>query len=77
MEVCGANRYLLKHEATNSLLYSRLHSVQSLRKRIKILGWLKELGYYVGAGNIVGLPGQTLEDLAEDNERIGCGHGRD
>ena len=62
----GADRYLLKHETANPLLYSRLHPGQSLKKRLRILGWLKELGYQVGAGNIVGLPGQTLEDLAED-----------
>jgi len=62
----GADRYLLKHETANSLLYSKLHPGQTLKKRIKILGWLKELGYQVGAGNIVGLPGQTVQDLAED-----------
>ena len=62
----GADRYLLKHETANPRLYERLHPGQSLKKRIETLEYLKKLGYQVGAGNIVGLAGQTLEDLAED-----------
>lgn len=62
----GADRYLLKHETANPVLYSRLHPGQTLGTRLEILGWLKEIGYQVGAGNIVGLPGQTLRDLADD-----------
>jgi len=62
----GADRYLLKHETANPRLYSWLHPGQSLIKRIEILGWLKELGYQIGSGNIVGLPGQTIQDLADD-----------
>jgi biotin synthase len=60
----GADRYLLKHETANPVLYSRLHPGQTLAKRLEILGWLKEIGYQVGAGNIVGLPGQTLLVIA-------------
>ncbi|MCI2425520.1 [FeFe] hydrogenase H-cluster radical SAM maturase HydE [Candidatus Acetothermia bacterium] len=62
----GADRYLLKHETANPVLYSGLHPGQTLSHRLKILGWLKEIGYQVGAGNLVGLPGQTLRDLADD-----------
>ena len=62
----GADRYLLKHETANPKLYKRLHPGQTLKGRIKILGYLKKLGYQVGAGNIVGLPGQTPGDLADD-----------
>lgn len=62
----GTDRYLLKHETVNEKLYKRLHPGQSLKKRLKILEHLKKLGYQTGAGNIVGLPGQTLEDLCED-----------
>ncbi|HBT47215.1 MAG TPA: [FeFe] hydrogenase H-cluster radical SAM maturase HydE [Peptococcaceae bacterium] len=62
----GADRYLLKHETANPELYSRLHPGMSWDKRMACLRWLKELGYQVGSGNIVGLPGQTLEDLADD-----------
>jgi biotin synthase len=62
----GADRYLLRHETANGELYRKLHPGQSLKKRMKILECLKKLNYQVGAGNIVGLPGQTLCDLADD-----------
>jgi len=62
----GADRYLLKHEAANPKLYEKLHPGQSLRKRRKLLHILKKMGYQIGAGNIVGLPGQTLKDLLDD-----------
>jgi biotin synthase len=62
----GADRYLLKHETANPDLYARLHPGQRLETRLEILEFLKELGYQTGNGVIVGLPGQTFEDLAED-----------
>jgi len=62
----GADRYLLKHETANSALYKRLHPRQVLKTRLQILEYLKKLGYQIGAGNIVGLPGQTIEDLTDD-----------
>ncbi|MEA3368995.1 MAG: [FeFe] hydrogenase H-cluster radical SAM maturase HydE [Candidatus Ratteibacteria bacterium] len=62
----GADRYLLKHETADFELYERLHPGQTLKKRIETLEYLKKLDYQTGAGNIVGLPGQTLEDLADD-----------
>ncbi len=62
----GADRYLLKHETANPRLYERLHPGQTLKERLKILAYLRRLDYQVGAGNIVGLPGQSLRDLADD-----------
>jgi biotin synthase len=62
----GADRYLLKHETANPELYERLHPGQTLRKRMEILEYLTKLGYQTGAGTIVGLPGQTPDDIAED-----------
>lgn len=62
----GADRYLLKQETANPELYQRLHPDMSWEERLTRLRWLKDLGYQVGSGNIVGLPGQTLEDLAAD-----------
>jgi len=62
----GADRYLMKHETLNPLLYQRLHPGQSLEERLKHIFFLKEIGFEIGVGNIIGLPGQTLEDLAED-----------
>jgi len=63
----GADRYLLRHETANSEHYQKLHpSSMSLSLRKQCLWDLKKLGYQVGAGFMVGSPGQTLECLAED-----------
>ena len=63
----GADRYLLRHETADESLYRSLHpSSMSLKNRKRCLYNLKELGYQVGAGFMVGSPGQTLEHLAED-----------
>lgn len=62
----GADRYLLKHETINSDLYAQLHPGQSLSHRLRILEHLRGLGYQVGTGFIVGLPGQTIDDLVEE-----------
>ncbi len=62
----GADRYLLKHETANPALYAKLHPGQSLPRRLDILQGLRELGYQVGVGGMVGLPGQTADDLAAD-----------
>jgi biotin synthase len=63
----GADRYLLRHETANEAHYRTLHPEQmSLAVRKQCLYDLKSLGYQVGAGFMVGSPGQTLECLAED-----------
>ncbi|MEG6523491.1 [FeFe] hydrogenase H-cluster radical SAM maturase HydE [Desulfotomaculum sp. 1211_IL3151] len=66
MKEAGADRYLLKHETADPNLFTQLRPATTLVERIKKIGWLKELGYQVGSGNIVGLPGQTVATLAED-----------
>ncbi len=62
----GADRYLLRHETANPVLYSELHPGQELSRRVNILHRLRELGYQIGAGCLTGLPGQTVEDIADD-----------
>ncbi len=62
----GAERYLLKHETSSPDLYRRLRPGSVLNDRLRCLSVLGELGYEVGTGNIVGLPGQTLETLTDD-----------
>ncbi|BDQ37082.1 [FeFe] hydrogenase H-cluster radical SAM maturase HydE [Pseudodesulfovibrio nedwellii] len=62
----GAERYLMKHETMNPALYSRMRSGLKLDDRLRLINMLREVGFQVGVGNIVGLPGQTLEDLCED-----------
>lgn len=63
----GAHRYLLRIETSVPKLYKKLHPQDhSLAKRIACLKNLKKLNYQVGCGNMVGLPGQTLDDLVAD-----------
>lgn len=62
----GAERYLLRHETASEELYNRIHPDMDFYNRRKCLSELKEIGYQVGAGFMVGLPGQTNADLAED-----------
>ncbi len=63
----GAHRYLLRIESSNPELYARIHPCDhSWQARRDCLRMLKRLGYIVGTGVMVGLPGQTLEDLAND-----------
>lgn len=63
----GATRYLLRHEAASDALYRRLHpESMSLQARKQCLFDLKEIGYQVGAGFMVGAPFQTLSDLVAD-----------
>lgn len=63
----GADRYLLRHETASEEHYGKLHPPQMrLAERKACLYHLKELGYQVGAGFMVGSPGQTEQDIAED-----------
>ncbi|MEG1913212.1 MAG: [FeFe] hydrogenase H-cluster radical SAM maturase HydE [Cloacibacillus sp.] len=63
----GANRYLLRHETANAGHYGRLHPKElSLENRMRCLRDLKEIGYQVGCGFMVGSPWQTTQNLVED-----------
>ncbi len=65
----GAHRYLLRIETSNPELYQKIHpktSKHSFEKRIEALNSLRETGYQVGTGVMIGLPFQTTEDLADD-----------
>lgn len=63
----GADRYLLRHEAATPELYQKLHPESlSLKNRIQCLWNLKEIGYAVGTGFMVGAPYQTVENLVDD-----------
>ncbi len=63
----GANRYLLRHETADSHHYSKLHPKNlTLENRMKCLENLKEIGFQVGCGFMVGSPYQTTENLAKD-----------
>ncbi len=62
----GADRFLLRHETASRDLYEKLHPAMSYENRINCLENLKKIGFQVGAGFMVGLPGQTSAHLADD-----------
>lgn len=64
----GADRYLLRFESSNPLLYQRIHPdvPGKISDRMAILRRLKALDYEVGSGVMIGIPGQTPADLAQD-----------
>jgi biotin synthase len=66
----GADRYLLRFETSNPALFARIHPSRAGREydRQAVLRWLRELGFEVGSGAMVGVPGQTYDDLANDIE---------
>ena len=65
----GASRYLLRIETSNPEIYARLHPAShSWNRRRDCLHALRRQGYQVGTGVMIGLPGQTLDDLAADLE---------
>jgi biotin synthase len=61
----GADSYILKFETSDPALYQEI-AYTSLEKRLQCLQWLREAGFKIGTGNIVGLPQQTLDTLVED-----------
>lgn len=65
MREAGADRFLLKHETANAVLYESLHGVP-LETRLDAQRRIKALGFELGGGFMVGLPGQTDETLAKD-----------
>jgi len=63
----GAHRYLLRIESSNPALYASLHPEDhDWNRRLNCLHDLRETGYQVGTGVMIGLPGQTAADLADD-----------
>lgn len=62
----GADRYLIRIETTDKELYKKMHPHMSFENRVRCLKDLGKLGYEVGTGCLVGLPGQTIESLAND-----------
>ena len=65
-KIAGAERYVLKHKTANRNLYKIYHSKDRLTSRLNHLRLLKRLGYKIGTGIIIGLPYQTMEDIADD-----------
>jgi biotin synthase len=65
----GAHRYLLRVESTNEILYHKIHpddSKHDFNRRLNCLKSLQDIGYQTGTGVMIGLPFQTVDDLAGD-----------
>jgi biotin synthase len=64
----GANRYLLRFETSDESLYPLIHPSLAARKsnRLTVLKTIKKLGYEVGSGIMIGIPGQTYDSLVRD-----------
>ena len=83
LKQAGADRYLLRFETSNRELYDRIHPPVGTKHsdRFQLLKMLREIGYEIGSGVMIGIPGQTWDDLATDLEwfakldldMIGCG----
>ena len=71
--LAGADRYLLRFETGNRGLYDEIHPPRGRKRsdRPEILRRLREIGYEIGSGVMIGIPGQTYEDLARDIELFG------
>ncbi|MCL2098161.1 MAG: [FeFe] hydrogenase H-cluster radical SAM maturase HydE [Bacteroidales bacterium] len=68
-EKLGVRRYLLRIETSNRELYEKIHpndEKHSYQQRLDTLKLLRKLNYQVGTGVMIGLPFQTVENLAED-----------
>lgn len=72
-KAAGSDRYLLKFETSNEELYENLHSERKggWQRRIEMLRTLDKLGYEVGSGIMVGIPGQKYHDLINDLAMFG------
>jgi biotin synthase len=65
----GAQRYLLRIETSNEALYNSIHpndGLHSFETRLSCLESIQQSGFQTGTGVMIGLPGQTVENLADD-----------
>jgi biotin synthase len=66
-QACGASGVLLRFETANEELFKKIHPHgKNFAQRMKLLDYLKSLNYFIATGSLVGLPEQTIEDLADD-----------
>ncbi len=66
LKEAGAESYILKFETSNAALYRKLKPRDTLERRLACIDSCFRAGLKVGSGDIVGLPGQTLDDLVDD-----------
>lgn len=71
----GARAALFRFETSDHNLYSELHPHSSLEKRIRYLEFLKDIGYIIASGGLIGIPGQKAESVIDDfmfAKELGC-----
>ena len=67
MKKAGASGALFRFETSNSRLFRELHPRgKNFKNRFEHLKFMKELGYFIATGSVIGFPEQTIEDLADD-----------
>ncbi|OGR78557.1 MAG: [FeFe] hydrogenase H-cluster radical SAM maturase HydE [Elusimicrobia bacterium GWC2_64_44] len=66
LRAAGADRFLLRFETSDRRLFGMFKPDSDYDNRFRCLAWLKEAGFQVGSGVMAGLPGQTLESMADD-----------
>jgi biotin synthase len=64
--LAGATGTLFRFETSNKKMYEKMHPGETFDDRISLLKYQMELGYYVASGSLVGLPKQTISDIADD-----------
>lgn len=62
----GADRYLMRFESSDAELFAKIRPATNLPQRLAALEELRQIGYQVGTGNMVGMPGQTPDTLVND-----------
>ncbi|WP_035075902.1 [FeFe] hydrogenase H-cluster radical SAM maturase HydE [Maridesulfovibrio zosterae] len=63
---CGADRCLIKIETSDPESYQRIRSGESFNERLSRINYLKQMGYEIGSGTIVGLPGSSTQSILQD-----------
>lgn len=63
---CGMDRYLIRYESSNPLLFKEAHPDDDLTTKLKFIETLQNNNVQTGSGFLIGIPGQTLEDLAKE-----------
>ena len=66
MKAAGASGALLRFETSDKDIYGSMHPGQSYEKRMELIKGIKGLGYYLATGFLIGLPGQSVESIADD-----------
>ncbi|MFA6918720.1 MAG: radical SAM protein [Patescibacteria group bacterium] len=66
LKEAGANGVLYRFETTNAKLFTKFRPGKKLEDRINLLRELKKMNYVISTGSIIGLPGQSISDLAND-----------